>query len=101
MENQQKSLKGIKAGDKILVRYEELCRNPEGELIRVCDFLQIPYQEKMLAMEGPFHMLGGNPGTCERSKTIRLDTGWEQNFDQKQLTLFNEMAGSLNRELGY
>jgi len=101
MENQQKSLRSIKAKDKIFVRYEELCRNPEVELLRLCDFLEIPYQEKMLAMAGPFHMLGGNPGTYERTKTIRLDTGWEQKFDQEQLTLFNQLAGSLNKDLGY
>ncbi|MFH1159982.1 MAG: sulfotransferase [bacterium] len=101
METQQKSLKGIKAGDKIFVRYEDLCRNPEGELKRLCDFLEIPYQGKMLAMEGPFHMLGGNPGTYASTKTIRLDNGWACSFDKEQLTLFDELAGSLNKELGY
>jgi len=101
METQQASIKSIRSGDKILVRYEELCTNTERELKRLCDFMEIPFQEKMMKMEGPFHMLGGNPGTFGGPTSIRLDTGWEQSFNQEQLKVFDDLAGPLNRELGY
>ncbi|MBE0648446.1 MAG: sulfotransferase [Bacteroidales bacterium] len=101
MENQLRSLKEIREEDKIVVRYEDLCRNTESELKRICDFLQITFQEKMLSMEGPFHMLGGNPGTIGNSSTVRLDIGWEKTFTQEELNLFEELAGEVNREMGY
>lgn len=101
MEEQIGVLNKIKAREKLLVSYEDLCKDPGSELIRICNFLQIPFQDRMLAMEGPFHMLGGNPGTYEKAKKIRVDTGWTEKFTAEQLTIFEKLAGSLNRDQGY
>jgi len=101
IKSHRRSLKKIKPENKIRVRYEDLCTNPVSELTRLCDFLQVSYQETMLRMEGPFHMLGGNPGTMENNRVIQLDNEWERMFTQDQLTLFDKLAGPLNKELGY
>lgn len=101
MELQRKSFQRIKNRDKIVVRYEDLCSDPGHEIRRICDFLKLPFMDEMLEMTGPFHMLGGNPGTLERTRKIRIDTGWSENFDRERLKIFDDLAGPLNRELGY
>jgi len=45
----------------LVVRYEDLARDPEATLRRVCDFVALEYSPEMLAMAGaPDHRTGGN-----------------------------------------
>jgi hypothetical protein len=57
------------------VRYEDLTSDPEGTLKQICDFIDEPYDEKMLTMEGAkkFRDKGGNSSYSQR-KPGRITT---------------------------
>ncbi|HSH03680.1 MAG TPA: sulfotransferase [Anaerolineae bacterium] len=112
---------------KRMVSYERLATAPAEEVRALSEFLELPYEEEMLAYyDHEHHVLGGNTGTqslvargqalaepfvqlTERNAyyyenhplAIRLDERWRMELDDEALALFNERAGEINRELGY
>ena len=85
------------------VRYEELIAEPEATLRRLCDFLDLDYQPEMIRGSGlrvpeftaKWHSLVG-AGPDRR----RLDA-WQQELDDRQIEIFESLAGDLLRYLGY
>ena len=75
----------------IEVRYEDLIADPEATLRRVCEFIELPYDEVMT--EPP-----------ERSR-IENDLGpvgsWRERLEPEHLEAFEEVAGKMLDELGY
>ena len=75
----------------IEVRYEDLIAHPEATLRRVCEFIELPYDEVMT--EPP-----------ERSR-IENDLGpvgsWRERLEPEHLEAFEEVAGKMLDELGY
>ena len=75
----------------IEVRYEDLIADPEATLRRVCEFIELPYDEAMT--EPP-----------ERSR-IENDLGpvgsWRERLEPEHLEAFEEVAGKMLDELGY
>ena len=52
------------ASHKLKIRYEELATNPQQEMMKICNFLNIEYEPKMLKFyESEHHPIGGNNGT--------------------------------------
>ena len=86
----------------IQIRYEELVRAPEGELVRLCDFLGIGYTPAMLDFRSKcHHMLNGNDMRLSRASEIRPDFTWRERLSVRDLGYFDTRAGALNRALGY
>jgi len=75
----------------IEVRYEDLIADPEATLRRVCEFIELPYDDAMT--EPP-----------ERSR-IENDLGpvgsWRERLEPEHLEAFEEVAGKMLDELGY
>ena len=85
------------------VFYEDVCRDPEKELRRLLDPLDIPVVETDLsALEDVRHDIGGSPRFegAER-RTLQLDERWRDEMPQEALDLFERRAGELNRFRGY
>ncbi len=63
---------------KLGIRYEALCENPRTEMKRVCDFLELPFEEGMLVLwERAVHNIPGNPLLFNRAeRTFRKDERW-------------------------
>ena len=83
--------------------YEEICQDPEKELRRLLDPLDIPVVETDLsALQDVRHDLGGSPRFegAER-RTLQLDERWRDEMPQEALDLFERRAGELNRFRGY
>jgi hypothetical protein len=100
MKKQIKTLSGISEKQKLTVKYEELCADPEDVLSRICHFLNIPYDPIMLEFSGPFHSLGGNFPAYGRN-SISLDDEWQRKLTNEQLALFDKIGGDTNRMNGY
>lgn len=84
------------------VRYEDLCRDPEKELSRICTVLGVKYQASMLDFRAERHNLGGNSMRFRSNeREIRLDEKWRRELKPDDLHDFEEVAGDLNREHGY
>ena len=75
----------------IEVRYEDLIADPEATLRRVCEFIELPYDDAMTELP-------------ERSR-IENDLGpvgsWRERLEPEHLEAFEEVAGKMLDELGY
>jgi sulfotransferase family protein len=85
------------------VRYEDLLEDPETTLRRLCRFLEIEYQARMLKADGfrvpeytrNQHLLVGkapDPG--------RVDA-WRRALNARQIEIFESVVGDFLRYLGY
>jgi hypothetical protein len=84
------------------VRYEDLCRQPEAELRRLCAWLGIDFQPSMLDFRNGRHNLGGNPMRWRRDENaVKIDDRWRQGLRAEDLRAFYDIAGRTNRRLGY
>jgi hypothetical protein len=93
----------IPAAFKMRVKYEELCLAPEDTLRRICDFIGITYDSRMLVMnKHDSHNIAGNPMRFRKGETkIRLDDRWREQLSAENLRVFARIAGRWNRKLGY
>lgn len=83
------------------VHYEELCRQPEAILRRVCEFLDLhPDQITMDFRAREQHVLG-NEMRLKSTSEIRLDERWRTQLSATDLEAFNRVAGPLNQQFGY
>ncbi|MFV1965320.1 MAG: sulfotransferase, partial [Pirellulaceae bacterium] len=92
----------IPAERKMRVRYEDLCHFTEPTLRSICRFLDVPYDESMLQLcKGESHSIGGNPMRFRRDEaTVQLDERWRDELSERDLEVFNSVAGRLNRRFG-
>jgi len=86
--------------------YEELALQPEASLRRLCTWLEIPFDERMLqpASYSSSHLLAGNRVRFdpERSGAIRYDGAWMAGpAGLAQLALALPWVAALNRRLVY
>jgi hypothetical protein len=72
----------VKKNEKrsIVVYYEDLCREPERELKRICEWASLPYDARMLSdtdMQHHFMHSTVSPYTKSEFK-IRFDERWQK-----------------------
>lgn len=95
-------LRGVRPEDRLDVRYEDLCADPERMLRRLCDWLGLAFSEAMLSLRPPqHHTIAGNKIRLQRSMAIQVDESWHHRLSPLQLRLFCLLAGAENRRLGY
>lgn len=86
----------------LAVRYEDFAAGPEESARRVCAFLGIDYEPRMLQFRDDRHNLGGNPMRFRQGENaIKLDEAWRRDLGADELREFDAIAGPLNRRLGY
>ncbi len=118
--DQASTLKGARY---VEARYEDLVRDPEGTLRRICDFIDLPWDAAMLsyherAAERLAEMAGelradGSHATQEAGYRIdnhapttrppdpsKLDK-WKTEMPAEDVAAYESVAGDLLRELGY
>ena len=85
-------------GQYIEVRYEALLADPEAELIRLTDFLGLPFEPGMLTLSRATENIGAAKG----ARTIKRDNTekWRQEMSPRQLALVERIAGDVMRSLG-
>ena len=93
-------LRGIDRSRWIQLRYEDLCRDTEGELRRVFSFLGVASDEK-ITLRGSEHHVVGNGMRLDDSREVRLDERWRDSLSPTDLSTFERVAGETNRRLGY
>lgn len=86
------------------LRYEDLCNEPRAELARLCEFLQIPFQDAMLRRpeKAQLHHIGGSPSKFDESRhEIVLDRAYEGAFTAADVTRMRGIIGSEARRWSY
>lgn len=95
-------LTGVSADNQILLRYEDLCIDVEGTMRRLCEFIGMPFDERMLDLApSEHHTIAGNQIRVQRRMEIRSDDAWRKNLSANDLHTFDRIAGAENRRLGY
>ena len=96
----QKLLRTLPRESYIHIRYEELCREPEMTLSRICNFLGYPFEEEMMQFTGKtLHNIGGNRMRMSGLFDIQEDLKWRETLSSKQLLEFDRVAGKTNNKL--
>jgi len=85
------------------VAYEELCRNPRGELQRIMAAAGLAFEEEQVSAFGEMetHIIGGNRMRLDKSSVIRLDENWRRRlsrFEQKAAGLLGSTCYRRNLE---
>jgi len=94
------SLQALPKNTYMHVCYEARCRHPAVTLQEICDFLGIPYEDKLFQVDHHlFHIIGGNPMRFGGIQSIREDTAWRSRLSPAELTDIEHIAGPLNRKL--
>ncbi len=114
-------------GKKMKIRYEDLATTPRKMVREICDLIEVQFEPNMLNYwEQEHHPISGNWGTvslmiqnsdhkrvCQNSKekqiqnetyyqamgpTIKLDLRWQTELTQEQISIFENLAGDLNKD---
>lgn len=84
------------------VRYEDIATSPRAALERICQFVEIPFDERMLSFRWKaHHVANGNRMRLSTSSEIVLDNAWLSQLPAVDLQYFESKAGQSNRALGY
>lgn len=89
------------------VKYDEFCREPSNNLKKICDFLGLRFEERMLEFRsGESHQVGGNLMRYDLSNDeIEYRDGWKDRLNQQQVRAIENAAygavGASNRIFGY
>jgi amino acid adenylation domain-containing protein len=103
-------LAGVPAGRQLRVRFEDLVRNPRAEVERLCDFLEIPFEEGMLDpyADGEKKMTDGVHAASRMLGDVKFHThaGVDPGVADRWRSLYRrdflaDGTWQLARELGY
>jgi hypothetical protein len=90
--------------NKLTVYYESLCRNPEKEMKRICQFTGIQFEQNCVQLvKLGKHNICGSPMRFRTDETqIRLDESWMSALTDEEKSRFrHSAAGIINWMLGY
>lgn len=94
-----------KAINGTFVSYETLTTKPEDELRRICDVIDLPFDDEMLhhseqdlTVFSASHLSGDRISSNIDTKSIGR---WKQDLNDSQLEKFLSIAGSMMRKHGY
>ncbi len=90
----------IPPAQRIHVRYEELCRDPERTVKRVCGVIGVKYDPAILNFRSAeHHLIAGSPMRFGGKVDIAEDTSWRAQMSEAALGTFEQIGGRLNRKL--
>ena len=83
------------------VRYEDLCAQPEAEIRRIAQFLELEAGPVNLNFRSrPQHVVG-NGMRLDRTEAVQADERWREHLSAENQQAFEQVAGPLNRKYGY
>jgi hypothetical protein len=86
-------------GERALVmHYEDLCREPERELRRLCAFMGLPFTPELLRpADGVHHLVhSSTSGYLKGTNDIRLDERWRKELSPEHLTRIEDAMERLD-----
>ena len=121
IRNMEAFFNRFSADRRLQVSYESFCLEPEVNVRKICSLLEIPYERGMLEYwKHDHHVLQCNAGTRQliyryrelasqrldvqthdQSPRIQLDMKWKHELGEKQLEIFERIAGLQNRSYAY
>ena len=88
--------------------YEELQHHPEKTVAKLLDFLELPYDDKLIATllaGASFESMSGGRSAGEENRKTFYRKGvvgdWKNSLTDKEIESFSELAGNMLVNLGY
>ena len=100
-EEAEALLRTIEPGRSIEISYEQLCSELEATLRRLFGFIGVNPNRLEASGSSPEHHVVGNGMRLDAVLEVQLDERWKSVLTPAALGTFEEVAGSLNRKLGY
>jgi hypothetical protein len=88
-------------GRTLLVRYEDLCARPQQMVAQLWQFCGVTPVEPVTTVRSNEHHVIGNNMRREGAIQVRLDESWRGRLAAAEERQILQIAGDLNRELGY
>jgi hypothetical protein len=95
------ALKAFAPLSQLLIRYEDLCRDPRGVMARVFRAIGVAPDEAATDLRALKHHILGNAMRLANRSEIRLDVRWMDELGPAELAIFERIGGRWNRKLGY
>jgi hypothetical protein len=83
-----------------IVRYEDVCADPQATLGPVLEWVGVDPRATLALARGSYHVVG-NGMRLDSTRDVKLDERWRTALSPADLATFDAVAGSLNRRLGY
>ena len=88
------------------VRYEDLVVDPEKEVRRLCDFLDLPWKPEMLRYHEKADRFVAESHAPDAFRNVakpptKSARDWSDTMSDKEIAVFEAIAGDLLRDLGY
>ena len=100
-EGAERLLARLPASQWLQLRYEDLCREPQETLRRLCGFLGMDTEHIVLDFRTRQQHVLGNDMRLKSTSDIRLDERWRTQLSPEDLAVFEKSAGEMNRQYGY
>jgi len=87
----------------IMVRYEDILKNPENEIRRLCDFIGIDYEDKMIEGDGfvvPEYTKKQHKLVGQKPDRSNVDS-WKKKLSNREIEIFEYETGRMLSLLGY
>ncbi len=101
MEEAENILSQIHSDRKIVVKYEDFCTDTENQLNRIFEFIGVEPSKAVKDFRSVTQHVIGNGMRLNQSSKIELDERWKDILTDKQLEIFERIAGKKNRSYGY
>lgn len=89
----------------LLVKYENILRNPINELKKICHFIEEEFEENQLVPDGDSDVVPAWEGEWKKKASKMLDPkraeAWRTQAEQSHIWEMNMMMGSALKKLGY
>jgi hypothetical protein len=95
------ALKAFAPLSQLLIRYEDLCRDPRGVMARVFRAIGVAPDEAATDFRALKHHILGNAMRLANRSEIQLDVRWMDELGPAELAIFERIGGRWNRRLGY
>ena len=81
--------------------YESLCQNPDEALHRLFTFIGVDPKKRFTNFRNTEHHIVGNGMRLDSTSEIRLDERWRKELSAKDLKIFFNITGDMNKHLDY
>lgn len=97
----ERLLAGLDRDQWVRIRYEDLCSDPHGQLQKLCVFLGLnPDQVNLDFRSAGLHVFG-NRMRLSSERAVRLDTRWQTELSNEQISTIERLAGKQLEQYGY
>jgi len=100
-EEAEHVLKGIGRSRQRRVRYEDLCKAPDGTLDDLFRFVGLNPGQRESDFRAVEHHILGNGMRLDSDPQVRLDERWKTILTEDDLCIFDSVSGPMNRRHGY